>query len=159
MHKVVRSHHDQFRNAQLIINADNALVLQNSTNQPPVLLQPAEDLSQLRVLPEGPSQKSLLVTGPSGRGPYRLEASTELEPFGLGCMVYHQPWAATENTATQNLALRLRHEDIEDGHWVAVPEESGAGQSWSIYWVTPLPYNQDDFEEAIPVDLEIVSSI
>ncbi|KAH7038913.1 hypothetical protein B0J12DRAFT_764759 [Macrophomina phaseolina] len=109
----------------------------------------------------GPPQPAhyLLAAGPSGRGPYQLRAMPQTRPFGVGARWYHDSWSA----------------GVDDGHWVAVREddeeeeeeeedgEEEGGESegrsgrWSVYWITPRPYNAGDFAgRAVRVDLELV---
>ncbi|KAF5707220.1 hypothetical protein FGLOB1_7051 [Fusarium globosum] len=94
----------------------------------------------------------LSVIGPSGRGPYELQTSPETSPFGIGSMIYHDFSVKVLGDGTGSHALGIAGEDINDGHWMAWRDPEGNGD-WSVYWVTPLPFNMDDLPGAVAIEL------
>ncbi|KAF5532451.1 hypothetical protein FMEXI_12408 [Fusarium mexicanum] len=94
----------------------------------------------------------LSVIGPSGRGPYELRTSPETKPFGIGSLVYHDFSMKTPGNGTGVHTLRIADEDINDGHWMAWRDPEGNNE-WSVYWVTPRPYNMEDLPEGVPIEL------
>ncbi|KAF5722940.1 hypothetical protein FMUND_2297 [Fusarium mundagurra] len=94
----------------------------------------------------------LSVIGPSGRGPYELRTSPETRPFGIGSMIYHDFSMKALGDGTGGQTLKIADEDINDGHWIAWKDPEGNGE-WSVYWVTPLPYNMEDLPGGVPIEL------
>lgn len=104
------------------------------------------------VLKDDSMSEFLSVIGPSGRGPYQLQTSPETSPFGIGSMVYHDFSMKALGDGTGAQTLGIADEDINEGHWMAWKDPEGDGE-WSVYWVTPLPFNLDDLPGAVPIEL------
>ncbi|KAF5654810.1 hypothetical protein F25303_1154 [Fusarium sp. NRRL 25303] len=104
------------------------------------------------VLKDDSMSDFLSVIGPSGRGPYQLQTSPETSPFGIGSMVYHDFSMKALGDGTGGHTLGIADEDINEGHWMAWKDPEGDGE-WSVYWVTPLPFNMDDLPGAVPIQL------
>ncbi|KAF5569380.1 hypothetical protein FPHYL_2195 [Fusarium phyllophilum] len=94
----------------------------------------------------------LSVIGPSGRGPHKLRTSPETRPFGLGSMIYRGFSMKGLSDETGDHTLEIADENINDGHWMAWRDPEGNGD-WSIYWVTPRPYNMDDLSGGVHIEL------
>ncbi|KAF5694133.1 hypothetical protein FDENT_1437 [Fusarium denticulatum] len=94
----------------------------------------------------------LSVIGPSGRGPHELRTSPETRPFGIGSMIYHDFSMKPLGDGTGGQTLKIADENINDGHWIAWKDPEGNGE-WSVYWVTPLPYNMEDLPGGVPIEL------
>ncbi|KAF5625604.1 hypothetical protein F52700_8969 [Fusarium sp. NRRL 52700] len=104
------------------------------------------------VLKDDSMSDFLSVIGPSGRGPYELRTSPETKPFGIGSMVYYDFSMKVLGDGTEGHTLGFANEDINDGHWMVWRDPEGDGE-WSVYWVTPLPFNMEDLPGAVPIDL------
>ncbi|CVK97590.1 uncharacterized protein FMAN_11603 [Fusarium mangiferae] len=104
------------------------------------------------VLKDDSMSDFLSVIGPSGRGPYQLQTSPETSPFGIGSMVYHDFCMKGLGDGTGGHTLEIADEDINEGHWMAWKDPEGDGE-WSVYWVTPLPFNMGDLPGAVPIQL------
>ncbi|KAF5608375.1 uncharacterized protein FSUBG_4593 [Fusarium subglutinans] len=106
------------------------------------------------VLKDDSMSEFLSVIGPSGRGPYELRTSPETKPFGIGSMVYLDFSIKTLDQGTGVHTLGIADEDINDGHWMAWRDPEGNGE-WSVYWVTPRPYNMDDLPGGMHIELTL----
>ncbi|KAG5750592.1 hypothetical protein H9Q69_012669 [Fusarium xylarioides] len=98
----------------------------------------------------------LSVIGPSGRGPYKLRTTPETRPFGLGSMIYRGFSMKVLSDETGDHTLGIADENIDDGHWMAWRGPDGNGE-WSLYWVTPRPYNMEDLPGGVPIELILYS--
>ncbi|KAF4451667.1 hypothetical protein F53441_5346 [Fusarium austroafricanum] len=140
---------------QVTFNSDKNVVLTSSStgDRPRFLFNENESV----IVTEGGSgQEFLFVSGPSGRGPYQLEASSEIQPFGVGLQIFHNSWIKASLSGSGHSSLAIGDENINDGHWVAWRDPEGNGE-WSVYWVTPRPYNMDDLPGAVPIVLTLRS--
>lgn len=150
------SSHPALGDAQAGLAADGNVVLHTEAcDAQPLRVQLSGNQSTLAVQDGGGGAAGLLsVIGPSGRGPYQLQASPEVSPFGIGCQIYHDAWVTAPAGSLEELKLSISHDDVNDGYWMAWrDEEDGAGAAWGLYWVTPLPYNEGDLEGGIQVGL------
>ncbi|KAF4959047.1 hypothetical protein FGADI_1925 [Fusarium gaditjirri] len=124
------------------------------TGSPTFCLQHHLDETSLIVKDDSRSD-FLSVVGPSGRGPYELQIS-ETQPFGIGSMIYHNFSMKAVSGETGNRRLEIADKDVDDGHWVAWKNPDGNDQ-WSVYWVTPEPYNREDLPGGVPIELLLCS--
>jgi len=133
-------------------NSDKNLVL-TTTDAEGLAFRLQYNGSETNLVVKGDSMSDFLsVIGPSGRGPYELRTSPESRPFRIGSMVYHDFSMNVLSDETGNHILEIADENIDDGHWMAWRDPDGDG-GWSVYWVTPLPYNMEDLPGGIPVKL------
>jgi hypothetical protein len=67
-------------------------------------------------------------------------------------MIYHGFSMNVLDDGTGDHLLGITDENINDGHWVAWRNPNGSGE-WSVYWVTPRPYNREDLPGGVPIEL------
>ncbi|KAH6688970.1 hypothetical protein F5X68DRAFT_254783 [Plectosphaerella plurivora] len=149
----IKSGNPELSGTQAALSADQDIILLPASNQQPLRVQLSGSESTLSVQSGANAAGFLSVRGPSGRGPYRLQASQEVSPRGIGSLIYHDSWVTTPAESLEEIKLSIGDDNINDGYWVAWqdPEDKAAG--WSLYWVTPRPYNQGDLEGGVQVDL------
>lgn len=52
----------------------------------------------------------------------------------------------------------LRHKGLESGFWIAVPENSKAEPTWTLWWLQPSGATVESFENYVMVDIEVVKA-
>ncbi|KAH7358684.1 hypothetical protein B0T11DRAFT_319707 [Plectosphaerella cucumerina] len=151
----IKSDHGELSGTQTAIAADQSIVLKPAAgNEQTLRVQLSGSESTLSVQSGGNAAGFLSVRGPSGRGPYQLQASREVSPSGIGSLVYHDSWVTTPAGSLEEVKLSIGNDNINDGYWVAWKDgDDAAAEGWELYWVTPRPYNQGDLEGCIQVDL------
>ena len=93
----------------------------------------------------------MILQGPSGKGEYNLQESTETQPQGIGSGILHDNWLIIEEYGQ----ILLRYKDSTlSSHWVATK----ALDRWEIWWYSPNPANMEDLVPYFSVDIELVEA-
>lgn len=101
------------------------------------------------------------LQGPSGKGEFYIQVSPssaeeentnddEEADVPLGIETLSHDWRFLEDSGR----VFLRRKQTSKSHWIAV-KESGL-ETWTVWWYEPNPANMEDFEEYVPVDIEMV---
>ncbi|KAF9871033.1 hypothetical protein CkaCkLH20_11450 [Colletotrichum karsti] len=156
------SENTELNNAYLTFEAARGGSLKIQTSQSEenrLLLRPTEgDGAALRVeTGDATLQHHLGVMGPSGIGPWELQGLSRLRPFGLGCTLHYQPWVLFEDEKVGKDLLKLEDENVADGKWYALPEETDQGRVWTVEWVVPLAWREEvPGPEAVEISIRLL---
>jgi hypothetical protein len=161
----------QTHNARLVADTDGTLLIPNRAAnistytsplltfgpEPRTLVVPSSPPSSNSSSPSSADPQYYTISGPSGRGIYKLSLTSTPKPVP-GLFGAINRWEQWEVVSDSGLLFLRDAELVGRGFWVAVPGADARGEEdvWSVWWLDPSGASVDVLKGAVMVNIEVV---